>query len=767
LQHAENPVDWYPWGEEAFAAARLQGKPIFLSVGYSACHWCHVMERESFEDEQVAALLNENFISIKVDREERPDIDEIYLGATQLMTGHGGWPNSVFLTDLGEPWFAGTYFPRDDHAGQPGFITVVGHLAELWRARRDDVRAEAAQIARTIAGMYSGTGESPGATEAAPSPEMVGRAIEQLRASFDHRHGGFSTAPKFPPHASLRLLLYEYRHRHDASLLEMATATLRAMVQGGIHDHVGGGFHRYSTDPQWLVPHFEKMLYDNAQMLANLADAYSLTGGEDFRDAAAGIAEWLTREMTHPEGGLYSAQDADSDGEEGASYVWRHAEIIEALGVEEGAFLARAYNVAPLGNYHDPAGQATGGNILHLAMPIDDLAAAMGIDPDALRRRLSADRAKLLERRSRRLSPGIDDKIIAAWNGLAIGALARAGSQLEMPAMIAAARRAAEFVLTKMRDPRGRLARSWRQGQAGGMGFLEDYAALAGGLLDLYDATGERHWVGEAQTLVGVLEDYFWDSSAGGFFMTSDDHEGLLARIKNPYDEATPSGNALAARAMLRLAELDSLPEYRRKALECLEAFGPAMLKTPHGLETMILCVAMHIDANPPAAAPPQVRAEPPKAVSTIPPVTVEAFPAAGEVPTGTSLAVTLRLRVQQGWHANSNRPVQDYLEPTTLTLRADKSMKLAKVDYPPGEEVVLGGQPCSAYSGTVEIAAVVAVAADAPPGAATLTLELRVQPCSERECLPPQTHALTIPLRIVSPPPLDPTFGPTEEAQA
>ncbi|MFC2076229.1 thioredoxin domain-containing protein [candidate division KSB1 bacterium] len=491
LQHAANPVDWHPWGDAAFEKARADNKPIFLSIGYSTCHWCHVMERESFENEQIAKILNENFIPIKVDREERPDIDEIYMKATQLVTGGGGWPNSLWLTPDGRPWFAGTYFPPQDAYGRPGFRTVLLSLAEYWETRPDDVETQAEQIREAMermssVGDFSGTGKL--------SSLLIERSLESHRESFDSGWGGFGGAPKFPPHGSISLIFDQYQRTGDQSDLDMALNTLKRMAAGGIHDHLGGGFHRYSTDARWLTPHFEKMLYDNAQLSRAYVDAYLISGDEDFRVAAVGTYDWVLREMTDSKGGFYSAIDADSEGEEGKFYVWGRDEVISILGEEEGDLFCSVYNVRTEGNFSDEAtGNTPGTNIIHLEKPIDEIAADLGLEQSDLRRRLAESRKKLLERRDQRVHPYTDDKVLTSWNGLMIGSLAYGGLELDEPRYTAAAGRATDFILAEMyRD--GRLLRSFREGGAGLNAYLDDYAFLIHGLLELYGEGGGGGW---------------------------------------------------------------------------------------------------------------------------------------------------------------------------------------------------------------------------------------------------------------------------------
>jgi uncharacterized protein len=595
LQHAENPVDWLPWGEEAFRRAKAEGKPVFLSVGYSTCHWCHVMARESFSDPATAEILNRHFVSVKVDREERPEVDEIYMTATQLLTGGGGWPNSVFLTPGGKPWFAGTYFPPADRYGQPGFPTLLDKLAELWQTRRGEAEKAAEQIWRELEKTVRSS--SPPAAEP-PGMETVDRGLKELKRAFDRERGGFGPAPKFPPHYALRLLIAEYRARRDPSLLEPVLVTLRAMASGGIRDHLGGGFHRYSTDARWFAPHFEKMLYDNGQLLGTCAEAFELTGEEDFARAARETAGWALREMRDPGGGFYTALDADSEGEEGKFYTWSRKEILDLLGWEEGELFCRVYGVTPEGNWreeHSPAAERT--NILYLPRPPGETARDAGLEPEELESRLAAAREKLLAARDQRVRPSRDEKILADLNGLMISGLARAGRVLGEPGLIDRAREAAVYILDNcwIND---RLRHTGRGKTAGGGGYLDDYAFLAAGLLDLYDASGEERWLSSARALADVARELFRDPDTGAFFFTAagrEDRETVsLFRTSDPYDRAVPSGNGEIALVLLRLAELTGEGIYREEARDLLRALSRRIEAAPRAAATLLLAAGRY-----------------------------------------------------------------------------------------------------------------------------------------------------------------------------
>ncbi|MGH2629463.1 MAG: thioredoxin domain-containing protein [Actinomycetota bacterium] len=573
VAHAHNPVDWYPWGEEALAKARAEDRPIFLSIGYAACHWCHVMERESFEDEATAAVLNERFVSIKVDREERPDLDGIYMDAVQAMTGQGGWPMSTFLTPKGEPFYAGTYFPPEPRHGLPGFRDVLLAVSEGWRDRRSELVGQAGRVAEAIARAVR---VPP--SRAALDATIADEATESLRRSFDTRWGGFGSAPKFPQPMTLEFVLRRAL-RGSADALEMVTTTLDRMAEGGIRDHLGGGFARYSTDERWHVPHFEKMLYDNALLLQLYTRASLVTGLERYREVAGGTAEYLLREMQHPEGGFFSSQDADSEGVEGRFFTWPWPELVGLVGES----VARAFGARPDGNWE-------GTNVLWRSASIEAVASAEGLAPDDLAARLTEARAVLFEAREARVHPATDDKVLAAWNGMAIGAFAEAGRALGEPRYVDAAVRAATFVLEHLRDDGGRLLRSWREGVAGGPGFADDHASMAAACLTLYETTFDLSWFEQARTLLDALRRLFHDEETGGFFQTGSDTEALLLRPKELSDNATPSGNSVAAEALVRMAALTGDHELEAEAEGALRIIGDVARRAP-GAFGHALCV--------------------------------------------------------------------------------------------------------------------------------------------------------------------------------
>jgi uncharacterized protein len=559
LQHADNPVDWYEWGEDAFRRARDEDKPVLLSVGYAACHWCHVMAHESFEDTETARLMNEHFVCIKVDREERPDVDAIYMDAVQAMSGHGGWPMTVFLTPGGEPFFAGTYFPPDDRHGMPGFRRVLQAVSEAWRDRREQLLSQGQQVVRAISGDGRGTSTDP-LTE-----DLLRQAFEGLRPAYDEEWGGFGSAPKFPQPMTLEFLLRCHLRGWDGAL-EMAARTLEGMSGGGIFDLLGGGFHRYSTDRMWLVPHFEKMLYDNAQLATLYLHVFQVTGNDRYREVAIQTLDYLLREMRHPGGGFFSSQDADTDGVEGQTYVWSWDELVR----ETGEDIAAELGASPEGNWE-------GRNVLRQQADVAHEA-----------------RRRLLEVRESRAQPATDDKVLAGWNGLAISALAVTGRVLGESKYVDAATAAADFVLSALRREDGRLLRSWRDGRTSGPAFLDDYALMAAACLDLYQTTFDLRWFTEARTLADDLLRLFRDEQ-GGFFQTGEDAERLVIRPRELFDNAVPSGNSVAAEMLQRLTLFTGEADYERAGVDALRAVRNLMARAPTGFGTALGALDLYL----------------------------------------------------------------------------------------------------------------------------------------------------------------------------
>jgi uncharacterized protein YyaL (SSP411 family) len=594
LQHARNPVDWFPWGDEALERAKAEDKPILVSIGYSACHWCHVMERESFEDETVAAYMNAHFVNIKVDREERPDIDDIYMQAVVALTGQGGWPMNVFLTPELKPFYGGTYYPPDNRYGRASWITVLQGVHDAWTHRRDEVQRGAAGLTQHISEQLTAGG---GGEEVFPGQEIIDRALTQLKRDFDPDHGGWGGAPKFPSGMTIGLLLREFRRSGDTELLRMATRTLDEMAAGGIYDHLGGGFARYSVDETWLVPHFEKMLYDNAQLSQVYIEAWQLTREERYARVAREIFDYVLRDMTGTHGAFYSAEDADSEGEEGKFYLWTEEEIVALLGADDAAFFNRYYAIAPHGNFSSHEEYHDGQNILHTPRGLAEAAAREGMSAEALDAKLEPMRAALMEARSLRVRPGLDDKILTSWNGLMISSLAVGGRALGNPAYTDAAARAARFFLEHMFEG-DTLLRTHREGQSRLPGYLDDYAFLANGFVDLYETTFDAAWLREAERLADQMVARFWDDAGGSFYFTGAEHKHLIVRTKPSYDGAEPSGNSVAALCLLRLAKLSGNEAYRAKARQVLTALRPVMEKAPRGY--LKLMWALHWELNPP-----------------------------------------------------------------------------------------------------------------------------------------------------------------------
>ena len=570
LQHAENPVDWYPWGEEAFDKARREDKPVLLSIGYSACHWCHVMAHESFENEQIARLMNENFVNIKVDREERPDLDQIYMNAVQIMTHHGGWPMTVFLTPDAVPFYGGTYFPPEDRYNMPGFPRVLIGVAEAYRDRQDDIRETGTSLVSELKRIsVAGGGDYP------IGPELLDAAYVGIVRSYDSINGGFGGAPKFPPAMTLEFLLRTHARTGNQETLEMVSHTCRKMANGGMYDQLGGGFHRYSTDARWLVPHFEKMLYDNA-LLARVYLHYFQVNGEPFaRETVEGILDYVLGEMTHADGGFYSTQDADSEGHEGKFFVWTMDEIRATLGEEDARVFAAYYNVTEAGNFE-------GKNIPNVTRPVEEVATELGISESELRASLDESKRKLFDLREQRIKPDRDEKVLTAWNGLMMASFAEAGVVLSRPDYTDAARKNASFVISNLyRD--GALLRTWKDGVVKFNAYLEDYAFLIEGLVTLFETTGEFRWLTKALGLAEIMIAEFWDEDTGGFFFTGKRHERLIVRSKDYFDNATPSGNSVAALALLKLSLLSGKEQYRNLATAILREVGDSIRRYPSG----------------------------------------------------------------------------------------------------------------------------------------------------------------------------------------
>jgi len=576
LQHAGNPVDWYPWGPEAFEKALKENKPIFLSIGYSTCHWCHVMAHESFEDPEVAKLMNETFVSIKVDREERPDIDSVYMTVCQMMTGGGGWPLTVIMTPDKRPFLAGTYFPKESRFGRIGMLDLIPRIRDMWQKDRGKLLAAAEQVTVSLL-------KEPSPTAAhAPDKTMLGTTFEELRGHFDTQNGGFGGAPKFPtPHRLLFLLRY-WKRTGDDRALAMTEKTLRAMRRGGMYDHIGYGFHRYSVDAEWLVPHFEKMLYDQALLAMAYTEGYQASGKKEYASTAREVLDYVSREMTAASGGFYSAEDADSEGVEGKFYLWGEAEVKKILGPDDSPLAIRIFSIGEGGNFTDQStGEKPGANILHFAKPLKEGDSENKLSEEDLRKRVAAIREKLFAAREKRVRPHKDDKILTDWNGLMIAAFAAASRALDEPIYAEKAKNAADFVLTKMVDGKKRLLHRYRDGQAAVPAMLDDYAFLINGLIEIYETTFEVTYLEKALELNDALIAHFWDEKRGGFYFTADDAETPLTRRKEVYDSAIPSGNSVQMLNLLKLGRMTLNHSLEEKAAKTAAAFAADAESSP------------------------------------------------------------------------------------------------------------------------------------------------------------------------------------------
>ncbi|MFA5804014.1 MAG: thioredoxin domain-containing protein [Melioribacteraceae bacterium] len=577
LQHAHNPVDWFPWSEEAFDKARRENKPIFLSIGYSTCHWCHVMEHESFEDIETAVLMNKVFISIKVDREERPDIDNIYMTVCQMMTGSGGWPLSIVMTPDKKPFFSGTYFPKESRYGRIGFKELINNINESWLNKRIEIETSADELTNYLQNINNSAGVS-----VKLNPDILNIAYNNFEKRFDPVNGGFGSSPKFPSPHNLMFLLRYWKRTGDNKALEIVTKTLTEMRKGGIFDHLGFGFHRYSTDSNWLVPHFEKMLYDQALLIMAYTEVYQATQNIDFKKTAEEIIHYILRDMISPEGGFYSAEDADSEGVEGKFYLWTEEELFKLLGQDDANLVFKVFNTNPQGNFQDEAaGKSSGENILHLSKSLDEIATNLDIDKNSFIQKLESIRHKLFNEREKRARPYKDDKILTDWNGLMIAALARAGSIFDNNNYIAAAEESYSFIEKYLTNKDGKLLHRYRDGDANITGNLDDYAFMIWGMIELYEATFKASYIIKAVELTDTVLKHFWEESNGGFFFTPDFGEKLLVRTKEIYDGAIPSGNSVMFYNLIRIARVTSVSIYEVYANNLLDYFSDSVQKAP------------------------------------------------------------------------------------------------------------------------------------------------------------------------------------------
>jgi uncharacterized protein YyaL (SSP411 family) len=737
LQHARNPVDWYPWGAEAFHQARLLDKPLFLSVGYSSCHWCHVMERESFENESLAQLLNHYFIPVKVDREERPDVDEVYMTAVQLASERGGWPMSVFMTPDGEPFYAGTYFPP--HI----FEQVLKQLGEAWKHRRPEILETAREITQAVQQI---SGLRTAQLHGEPDFQVVSLYLHAMMSSFDSDNAGFGQAPKFPPNLAFPVLFYLAETLHESSAAAMAFLTLNAMMMGGIHDHVGGGFHRYSTDREWLLPHFEKMLYDNAQLGWAYTKAYELTGEPSYSDTAARLLDWVLQEM-RVESAFAGAIDADSEGEEGKYYTWTLDEIYDALGEKEAELFCEIYSIQTEGNYREEATQAlTGRNIPNLKQPLQLIAETRGMNPEELQQHVNRSLTRLQEIRATREKPMRDDKIITGWNGMMIGALAYASTVLENVEYLRAAEQAAEFLLKHLRDSSGRLLRRYREGDAAIPAFLEDYALFGEGLVKLYEAGSEERWLLIACELADHIIEQFRDQEFGAFFSTGTQHEPLIARVKDAYDKSMPGGNGAAARFLAQLCyaltvegDIERGDYYERYARETISSLWALVARAPSGAESLLYALLIldgsELESLPelPGSSRQEGEEEGPLSIQILP----------------QEQGLAVYFLIEDNWHIHTPNVSQPHLISTQVHVLTDLPLTVGEPLWSPPGPYEVAGEALMVYR--EEAAVLVPIVFSGSAGDTEGEIHVRViyQPCNDTECLAPEEKHFVLPVRL------------------
>ncbi|MFH1301904.1 MAG: DUF255 domain-containing protein [Planctomycetota bacterium] len=793
LLHKHNPVDWFPWGPEAFEKAKQENKIIFLSVGYSSCYWCHVMERLVFENPEIAKYMNQHFVNIKVDREERPDIDDIYMTSLTVYyhligaPSNGGWPLSMFLTPEREPFAGGTYFPPTDQGGQMSFPRVLQRVNQLWSADKKQVQQSATIIAKEVARLQK---EEAASETIAIESKLVKAGVRSINASYDAEFGGIDFAvdspnsPKFPTSSKLVLLQYDIQSpAQDPTSAESAKVlyhTLDAMANGGIYDHLGGGFHRYSTDRYWHVPHFEKMLYDNGQLASLYANAFAQTGNVQYKNVTEGIIDFVLRELTDPQGGFYSALDAETDGIEGERYAWTQAEVKTILG-EDYPLFAEFYGL------NEPA-RFEHGYVLHRVTSLEALAEKQQTTPAALETRLASMRQKLLTVRNKRTALLIDDKILTSWNGLMIQGMATAGRVLKRPDYTAAAEKSAQFILDQMRDEHGHLYRSYRAGQARLNAYLDDYAFLVQGLLALHQATGKQHWLDQARQLTDLQIELFWDQKEHGFYFTTHDHEQLIARTKNAYDAAIPSGNSISVRNLILLSELTHDPKYRQYADQTLQLFVRIIKRYPGRCAQLVQAVGEYLETSVdqkqsaisiPAGdfmweqdSDPNID-ESSEQLAAINPgidlliaaglgqteqkknlVSAKAYLSVDKLPAGKTCQVAIVLTIEEGWHINTNPSSPDFLVPTTFTVKSMQNIKLTNVKYPGGHAFNVEGfdQPLQVYEKQAIVRGTLEIPADAAGKEEQLELNVKYQACNDKTCIRPTTVSLKGKFRIAKP---------------
>ena len=751
LQHAHNPVDWYPWGPEAFEAAREQGKMIFLSVGYSTCYWCHVMERESFENEAIAALMNEHFISVKVDREERPDVDDIYMAAVQILNqGRGGWPMTLFLVPDGlKPFIGGTYFPPTDQGGRPGLPNVIQQVSNYWNTQRDRVLQQANQVAIAIQQRLAGQ------TQSVPlSASNVQVAISSLMTSYDPADAGYGRAPKFPMSANIDFLIRAAWDRQDVR--QSIIHTLDRMATGGMYDQIGGGFHRYSTDAKWLVPHFEKMLYDNGQLATTYALAYERTNDPYYAQIIREIFEFVLREMTDENGAFYSAKDAEVNAREGQNYIWTQTQIAAALTeaglASELAFVLKVYGLDQGTNFTDPHHPEDGRkNVIFLIDRPDRIASQMGMDLEMFHQRITRVDEALLKVRDRRDQPILDDKILVGWNGLMIGGFADGGRVLGESRYLEVATRAAEFILTEMRDEDGRLLRSHRKGTSRISAFAEDYAFFIGGLLALQRATGDSRWIEVAENLAADARSQFWDDTSGGYYDTLPDQQDLFVRTKSTYDGAVPSPNAIMVHNLLDLHELTRNEQYLDDATASLASLSSYINGMPHGVILSTLALKRFVDSysqriglEKPVEA--EVAVIKPPFADPDDPVQIRSEQDRIVLSPGDRVTLTLLVNIKNGYHINAHEPGPEFLIPLKVSVQNADGLDV-EVAYPTGETyeaAAISDEPMLVHMGQFEIPIRLERTGDM---AGEAIVSVTYQACTDRACLLPKT--VVVPVKI------------------
>ena len=777
LSHAHNPVDWYPWGAEALDKARKEDKPIFLSIGYSSCHWCHVMEKLVFSNAEIARYMNEHFVNIKVDREERPDLDDIYMTALQMYYARagssqtGGWPLSMFLTPDGKPIGGGTYFPPEDEGNRAGFHSLLKKVNASWRDERKQMESNADILAGDV---RAAARPRANLTPVKLDHGKIEPAIKNLADTYDAEYGGFGFSPKapnrpkFPQPSKLGLLQYQAKRHADDRASKMLYFTLDRMSEGGIYDHVGGGFHRYSTDRFWRIPHFEKMLYDNAQLADVYAEAYRHTEQRYYRQVVEETIEFVFRELRDAGGAFYSALDADSEGVEGKFYVWTEKDLAAVLTPAERAVCNAVYGTGGTQNFEI-------GHVLELKQSIDDAAKQLKVPPLQLDRQIAEINKKLLAARGQRRRPARDDKILTAWNGLMIRTLARAGVILQKPEYVEAAGKAAMFILTEMRDDQGRLYHSYAARQPRLNAYLDDYAFLNEGLLALHLATADDKWANAAQRLSDMQMQMFWDEQGQGCYFTSHQHEALFARTKNAYDSVMPSGNSVTIRNLLRLTSYTKQADYRNRARQTLELFVPLIEDAPGGLTNMALALAEYLDTGEPAGT----TRTPPRAQLGISPdpeiilagaqadsgkpgtkkkdknssvVTGQAFLSFDRLPAGKTCKVLVQLQIAEGWHIQANDVGDpDADSPTEVEVESKLGIELTKIRYPAGKEVPRedSDKPQKLYTGKVSIIGQLEIPADAAGKKDELLITVFHQACDDAQCLSPKKLVIKLPVAV------------------